>query len=176
MNFSEKKKQALLALYQKRFDGRYYDIAELLEEIQIEVTNSESYHIGQSLEEDGFMKVYPSKDGSFGEITADGVEYIEEGLFNNYKTDFSEEEIIITNDKLDQLIEQLHKLELGQEITYEDLTAEINELRELVYTLKKKTWFETLKGKMITIGLGQLTEKGFSLIERIFEGTKFLNQ
>ncbi|XOV91647.1 MAG: hypothetical protein ACFHWX_15715 [Bacteroidota bacterium] len=94
---------------------------------------------------------------------------------NRIQSDFSAEEIIIINNKLDLLLIHIPKLELGQEIIYEDLTSEINELRDLVYSVKKKTWFEVLKGKMISLGLGTLTEKGFKLIKDIFDESKFLN-
>lgn len=175
MRFSFKKEEVLLSLYEKRFDGSYYDILEILEKKHIEIANSESIHIGKSLAEDGFMAAYLSKDGCHGEITSSGVEYVEEFLLNNKLSDFTDSEINIINANLDQLLIRIQKLELGQEIIYEDLVSDINELRELAYRVKKKTWFEILKGKMITFGFGELTERGFKLIKEIFGDSKFLN-
>jgi hypothetical protein len=67
---------------------------------------------------------------------------------------FSEEEKKEVNRKIDEVLSELHKLHLGQEIIFN----EIDELRNLL-TLDKKNWRQNLKGKLLDIGLGQLLDK-----------------
>jgi hypothetical protein len=57
--------------------------------------------------------------------------------------------------KLDKILSQLADLKIGQQIIYEDLNKEINELKDL-YFLGKKKWYQLLIGKtaeMVTSGI-----------------------
>ncbi len=73
---------------------------------------------------------------------------------------FSNEEIENINDKLDKII-------LGQEITYDDLQKEIEELKELIYVLNKKNFKELLTGKLINMTVdGFLSKK---MLDEIFK-------
>ena len=65
---------------------------------------------------------------------------------------FDYEEEAINNEKLDQIISELSKLRTGQELIYDDLINEIEELKEL-YHLGKKTWGQILKGKALEMFL-----------------------
>ncbi|SHJ51236.1 hypothetical protein SAMN04488028_101354 [Reichenbachiella agariperforans] len=62
MKFSEKKIQVLLALYERKFDGKFYEISELLGDYGIGLSYEESYQIGKDLEGDGFVKLAASYD------------------------------------------------------------------------------------------------------------------
>lgn len=88
---------------------------------------------------------------------------------------FTEHDISILKQKLDELLLRVSRLELGQEITYDDLYNEIVELKELTSVLSKKTWFDVLKGKLVSFGLGKLTDQGFDLIKSIFSIDRTLN-
>jgi len=59
---------------------------------------------------------------------------------------FSDIEKQEAESKLDKILSQLVDLKMGQEIIYEDLTKEINELKDL-YFLGKKKWYQLLIGK-----------------------------
>jgi hypothetical protein len=59
---------------------------------------------------------------------------------------FTEEEKTHAESKLDQILRDLNEVKLGQQVLYEDLTKEINELRDL-YFLGKKKWHQLLIGK-----------------------------
>ena len=94
---------------------------------------------------------------------------------NNQSNLFTAHEISLISKKLDDLLLRISRLELGQEITYEDIQDEILELKELTTVLSKKTWFDVLKGKLLSIGLGKLTDQGIDLITSIFSSEKSLN-
>lgn len=59
------------------------------------------------------------------------------------------------NAKVDSIVTELRKLGLGQEIIYN----EIEELKDLYIKLNKKHWTQTLKGKLVDIGLSQVLDK-----------------
>ena len=88
---------------------------------------------------------------------------------------FTAEEIKSINLKLDELLQKIERLEVGERLMYDDITEEIEELKKLVFVMGKKSWTQTLKGQMFDWGLGQLTEKGFSLLTSTFNGDKLLN-
>lgn len=177
MKFSEKKTQTLLALYERKFDGNYYDISTLLDKWGISVSLSEAIQIGEALENEGFINLAATKDGASAFITGEGVESVEEYDFfhtGDKSADFSQEELVILNQKLDEMLERLSKLELGQQITYDDLKNEVDELRELTKVINKKNWFQLLQGKLVSIGLGKLADKGMDIIEGTFGGNQLI--
>jgi hypothetical protein len=61
---------------------------------------------------------------------------------------FTQEEKENADTKLDQILKDLNEVKLGQQIIYEELTKEINELREL-YFLGKKKWYQLFIGKSV---------------------------
>jgi hypothetical protein len=89
---------------------------------------------------------------------------------------FSESERSTINDKLDELFNQLQRLETGQQLTYDDIIQEIEELKKLTQILGKKNWKEILKGKLIDWGLGEISDEGFKLLTKTFYDGKFLNE
>ena len=68
----------------------------------------------------------------------------------------------------------LEKLLVGQEIVYNDLHDEIEELRRLIDQLSKKNWLELLQGKMVSWGLGKLSDNALRLIQESFGENKLL--
>ncbi len=74
-----------------------------------------------------------------------------------------------TNAKLDEILERMQQLENGQEIIYDDLSKELNEMKEY-YFLNKKTWSQLFIGKLTTmISSGIVTETVSKQIVRIIE-------
>ncbi len=61
---------------------------------------------------------------------------------------FTDEEKEKSESKLDQILKSLNDLKMGQEIIYEDLLKEINDLREL-YFLGKRKWHQLFLGKCV---------------------------
>ncbi len=72
----------------------------------------------------------------------------EYGVGINNSEVFTSEERIENNQKLDEILEEIQKLKLGQEIIYDDLTKEIEELKNL-YFIGKKNWYQNLAGKSL---------------------------
>lgn len=68
---------------------------------------------------------------------------------------FTEEEKESAESKIDLILKDLNQVKIGQQVIYEDLAKEINELREL-YFLGKKKWYQLFIGKsvdMVTSGI-----------------------
>lgn len=66
----------------------------------------------------------------------------------NDKDKFSSEEESVLHSKLNDIIEELHKQGLGQEIIFDEI-----ESLKSHFDLGKKTWFQLLKGKVIDLTL-----------------------
>ena len=62
-------------------------------------------------------------------------------------TDFSPQERTDINESLQKILADLDKIKMGQEITYDDLIAELNDLKEFYY-LNKKHWSQMLIGRL----------------------------
>ncbi len=62
-------------------------------------------------------------------------------------TEFSINEKTSVNESLENILVDLNRIKLGQEITYDDLMQELNELKEF-YFLNKKHWSQLLIGRL----------------------------
>jgi hypothetical protein len=78
--------------------------------------------------------------------------YISESQSYNSKDYFSKLEISEFNEKLTDLEEKITNLGFGQEIIFD----EIQELNELLKSLKKKNWSEIFKGKLMDLVIGKV--------------------
>jgi hypothetical protein len=72
----------------------------------------------------------------------------EYGIGINNEEIFTSEEKYENNRKLDDLLQEIEKLRMGQEIIYNDLIKEIEELKNL-YFIGKKNWCQNLAGKSL---------------------------
>lgn len=139
------------------YDDFYYPIKDILIGNGIKMKRyDEDRELAGVLEDNGYIQTTPSEDGLSAKLTATGAIHVEE-LRKSYKEDYSDidktsEEL---NDKIDQLVYDLRKLGLGQEIIYN----EIEELKDLYTKVSKKTWGQALKGKLFDIGLSQALNK-----------------
>ncbi|UMY64922.1 MULTISPECIES: hypothetical protein [unclassified Flavobacterium] len=73
---------------------------------------------------------------------------LEENGIQKNTEEFSESEKQDSSEKLDAILKELEYLKKGQELTYEDLYTEIEELKKL-YFLGKKNWKQLLAGKTV---------------------------
>ena len=62
-------------------------------------------------------------------------------------TEFNLQERIEINESLQKILEDLNKIKIGQEFTYDDIVQELNELKEF-YFLNKKHWSQMLIGRL----------------------------
>jgi hypothetical protein len=81
---------------------------------------------------------------------------------------FSREEKDNADLNLDKILNDLRDLKLGQQVIYEDLTKELNDLRELYY-LGKKRWFQLFLGKSIDMAASGVVSETISkqIIEEV---------
>ncbi|WP_276366172.1 hypothetical protein [Chryseolinea sp. H1M3-3] len=169
----EKRIAILKGLYERKFDGKIYDLRPFLPT----ATLTELYQIAKALENDGLIKMVASKDSVHGEITLSGVEVIdaeETDLAYQPKDKFNPDESRTLKAKIDELGDRLSRMEVGQQITYDDLIHELEELKKLVDVLGKKNWLQILKGKLVDAGFGVIADQVSELIIEIFKEEKFL--
>ncbi len=100
------------------------------------------------------------------------IEFYENALFflqeelENLETqispvDFNMSERQVLNQALQQIINDLNLLKLGQELTYNDLSAEFEELKDL-YFLNKKNWLQLFNGKLTEMIAGGIISETVS--------------
>lgn len=96
------------------------------------------------------------------------------GVIINEDT-FTKEEIIIADGKIGEVLNEIKKLKLGQEVIYEDLVQEIEELKSY-YFLGKKTWYQIFIGKLTEMSLGGIVSETISkgLIQIVKSGIKLI--
>ncbi|MEP4095749.1 hypothetical protein [Reichenbachiella sp.] len=81
------------------------------------------------------------------------------------------EEIDVLNDKLDEILSRLNKIELAQEFTYNDIVNEFDELRELMPTVGRKKTGQILKGILFELAIQQIIDpKTLKLVYQLFTG------
>lgn len=71
----------------------------------------------------------------------------DEVIENLPKTEFDIQEKAEINDSLQKILEDLNQIKIGQNITYDDIVEELNELKEF-YFLNKKHWSQMLIGRL----------------------------
>ncbi|MEQ6167701.1 hypothetical protein AAOE16_10945 [Ekhidna sp. MALMAid0563] len=175
MKFSEKKSNVLIELYKVRKDGRYHDPITLLKNIGIKIDHIEAKEIKDSLKDMNYASPIKYGFSSAMKITGYGIEYVEESLIDAKDIDqsFTNTEVKDINNRLDDILNQITELKLGQQLTYDDFDKEFKELKDLLKKLNKKNWWETLHGKLLLMGLGKLDEDAFQIISKSFD-IKFL--
>ena len=62
-------------------------------------------------------------------------------------SDFQEDEKLQYSGSMELIVEDLKLLKLGQEVIYDDLLSELNELKEY-YFLEKSSWKQLMLGKL----------------------------
>ncbi len=100
--------------------------------------------------------------------------YISESRSRKPYDYFSKEEVNELSDKIDDL---KHDIQLGQNVLYEVLSEELEELKRSSKNLNKKNWKEQVKGKLVDLVLNKIiTTETFKLIYRVLtdEDLKFL--
>ena len=94
----------------------------------------------------------------------------------NYKNNetFTPRDKELVGEKLEQLFAELKKIQIGQQIIYDDLTDDFETMKTMLEVLSKKDWFQLLKGKLLDAGLGTLSSEAFKLVLNSFSGNRFL--
>lgn len=74
---------------------------------------------------------------------------------------FTPNERDTAEDKLNKIIEEIQTLKTGQRLIYDDLMAELNELKEF-YVLGKKKWYQLFLGKTSEMVIGGMISETVS--------------
>lgn len=192
-------RETLLRFLHQSDNGQFIDFTSLV--IPFESERSRIASILRGMEEDNLVKIAQGytmlsakSEGAYfrltdcnlkARLTPTGLAFLKENYSEKKNTDsqrpesngmFSKAERISVSEKLDDLVKKLERLETGQRLIYDDVIEEIEELKKLLEVLNKKTWGQTLKGKLIDWGLGQLTDKGFSLLTEAFKDDRLLGR
>jgi O6-methylguanine-DNA--protein-cysteine methyltransferase len=77
------------------------------------------------------------------------------------KTEFNLKERSGINDSLQKILEDLNKIKIGQEFTYDDIVEELNELKEF-YFLNKKHWSQMFIGRLSEMVAGGVISETIS--------------
>lgn len=156
MKQSEKLDLILKFLYEKKFDGFYYDLPGILLDHGIKVNFDEGFALGKRLETDGLVKAIGTKDGMSVTLTTHGVDYIESDSYtfrghsiitNHYNisvTDSTNTSIIQNssnttinqsatqiNDIVDRIIAKLETEKINED--------RLKEIKECLYEIKSAT-------------------------------------
>ena len=178
MNTEEKKNAILKYLYDK--GGR--ELVKVNDIVRSYPQIGDVSQIAQSLKNQGYIEGIATKDRFLARITTEGRELVENLSLEksqNYQyqpgNKISAEEQEILRAKVDELFEHLKKVEIGQQVIYDDLFDELQQLKKLVGILGKKDWKQLLQGKLIDAGLGSLTNEVLKAITDTFSKQNLLN-
>lgn len=80
---------------------------------------------------------------------------------NSNKDNFTEDEKLQAESKIDQILKDLNEVKFGQQIIYDDLKKELNELRDL-YFLGKRKWYQMFTGKIIDMTMSGIVSETIS--------------
>ncbi|MGM9478411.1 hypothetical protein ACS5PU_18440 [Pedobacter sp. GSP4] len=131
------------------FSGGYYSILLILKLNNIEFRSGEPREIAEDLRRRGYLALESQYgESSLAKISIKGASYVERKAKQNKNRKSGAD----LDKKLDSVIEHLNKIGFGQEIIFD----EIGELKELQYTLSKKTWSQLLKGKLLDLALDKI--------------------
>jgi hypothetical protein len=138
------------------YDDYYHSVGMILEGNGIiPKRHGEDREYIKILENQDLVKVVYTRNIT-AQLTAEGKIYVE-NMRKIESTDYSQVSDTQTeiNNKIDDIINQLNKLGLGQEIIFDELS----EMKDLYGKLDKKNWGQLLKGKLIDLGLSQVVNK-----------------
>jgi hypothetical protein len=173
MKFKEKKILLLDELYNRRFDGLRYRAESLMS--KYDCNREESLKLAKSLKSEGYISLTQTKEGNYVQIEYAGIEFLEDMESAIPLKEYQPKDYFTSEDKkeifkrLDLMNQQLVKIQLGQEITYNDLYDEISELKALTNILGKKDWIQILKGKLIDLGFGTISERVAKIVIESFK-------
>jgi len=88
-------------------------------------------------------------------------EELEELETELHPEDFSRDEKTSLNQTLQKIVEDLNTIKLGQQITYDDVKDEFEELKDLYY-LNKKNWVQLFTGKLSEMVAGGVISETIS--------------
>ncbi|UXX79002.1 hypothetical protein N7E81_16735 [Reichenbachiella carrageenanivorans] len=156
INSIREKQDYILEKLSHVFNDNYYDIALILDYNDIPYRTDEPSEIADDLDRRGYVvKKDKYSNKSEVQLTVKGANYIERKLNSKKRKTEKQATESSLNEKIDEILERLNKLGLGQEIIYDDF----EEMRQMQERLSKKSWSQLLKGKLFDLTVSKLLNK-----------------
>jgi len=130
MKLTEKKDLILKVLYDFKFDGERYSLAEIFANNKVEIISNELYAIGLDLKRNGYIRINGGEADFFAEITSKGVEYCEKASFSNNEIAIINNNFNISNSENTNIVTNSDKVFINSEINI--LIEKIYEIEKLV--------------------------------------------
>ncbi|MBD1396162.1 hypothetical protein H9Q13_03210 [Pontibacter sp. JH31] len=174
MELTLKIRLLLLALYEFKYNGKLYELGELFSKSGVKISRIEIEEIARTLSEDGLLKTITVKETIYGQISVDGVEFLEENKFFSGSSYLPKDRIKplereILRNKLNELYTAVLQTELASEVPSEVLEREVEELKALLNLLGRHSWLQILKGKFLEIAAEKLPHTELSELLQDFE-------
>lgn len=147
------KKDFILSKIYKVFNDNFYSVSDILKFNGISFRDKETEELAEYLKKRDYVFMENEYSGDRIKLTIKGASYIERKL--KAKIVKKSTRFDSVDSKLDEITKRLKALGFGQQIIFEEL----EELRELQTKLSKKTWTQTLKGKLVDLGIDQVINK-----------------
>lgn len=138
MKQSEKLDIILKELYQYRFDGKYYDIGGLLNDLNIDFEPyTELRMLGKRLVDDGLIKTIWVRQGPAASLTSRGIDYCEETSYsyNNSPIVNNNYNISILNSNNSNIIASSNNITINY--NHNQITGVIDKIKEAINNEEK---------------------------------------
>lgn len=174
MELTLKIRLLLLALYEHKYNGKLYELGEIFNKNGIKISQIEIEEIARTLSEDDLLKTLTVRETIYGQITVDGVEFLEENSFFSGSSYLPQDRIKplereLMRNKLNEFHTALLESELGNIVPSDILEKEMEELKALLNILGKHSWLQILKGKLFELGEGKVSQSEIGDLMQIFE-------
>jgi hypothetical protein len=81
--------------------------------------------------------------------------------------DFNEDDVLRHKTKIDEILERINTLQLGQQLTYDDFSEQFEEMKSYFF-MNKRTWKQMLAGKLLEMVAAGIVSETVS--KEILEG------
>ena len=174
MKHTMKVRYLLLSLYEYKYNGKLYELGEILSNNGLKATHVELEEIASTLTADNLLNTLTIGDTIYGQITIDGVEFLEENNFFSGKTYLPHDKIKPLErekmcNKLDDLLARIQESAIGKFVPKEAISSEIEDLKSLLSILGKHSWMQILKGKLYEFGVGRLSQEEINRLIQSFD-------
>jgi len=171
----------LLALYEKRYDGKFYDVAGLFSANNIDIAPVELMGTLEALGNEHLVKSFFIGERYLSQITMDGIEFLEENNFfdqNNYavRDRIKPLQREILRHKLDDFTQRICRSDIGAKLNQDEFIKEAEELKMLLNILGRKNWMQMLKGKFYELCQGNVPLRRLKKIMDIFESKQMAEE
>lgn len=154
---TDEKLDLILEKLNMLYDDSYHSISSILEGNGVMIgRRSEVFELMKILEDYGLVNILPGTGDVSGQISLEGRRYIENRKLLT-STDYSK--FIQSNEEVLKKLEQITSLLVKQGVGQEVLFNELDELKEYLPLMNKKSWAQLLKAKLIDLSISNAISK-----------------